>query len=74
MLISPSVPTSFVFPPPPEPAPALPERDLDDALAEVAAGLAYAHSRGVMHRDVKPSNCFVSPDGSVKVGDELTIS
>ena len=33
------------------------------------SGLEAALAGGVLHRDVKPSNCFVSPDGTVKVGD-----
>ncbi|MBL8856952.1 MAG: protein kinase [Planctomycetes bacterium] len=32
-------------------------------------GLEAAHSAGILHRDVKPSNCFVAEDGQVKVGD-----
>ncbi|MEM8996448.1 MAG: serine/threonine-protein kinase, partial [Acidobacteriota bacterium] len=40
-----------------------------DAMLDVVAGLEAAHAVGVLHRDVKPSNCFVDPDGSVKVGD-----
>jgi len=40
-----------------------------DAILDVIAGLEAAFAAGVLHRDVKPSNCFVSPDGSVKVGD-----
>jgi len=40
-----------------------------DAVLDVISGLEAAFAAGVLHRDVKPSNCFVSPDGSVKVGD-----
>jgi len=40
-----------------------------DAMLDVISGLEAALAGGVLHRDVKPSNCFVSPDGSVKVGD-----
>lgn len=36
--------------------------DLIDGLAEV-------HRLGMIHRDVKPSNCFLTADGRVKVGD-----
>jgi serine/threonine protein kinase len=38
-------------------------------ILDVIDGLQEAHRLGVIHRDVKPSNCFVLPDGRVKVGD-----
>ncbi len=38
-------------------------------LAQVASGLACAHSRGIIHRDVKPSNVRVLENGRVKVMD-----
>ncbi len=47
----------------------LPVKEAVDAILEVISGLESAFANGVLHRDVKPSNCFVSPDGSVKVGD-----
>lgn len=46
--------------------------DLDTALnvlAQVARGLAAAHAVGVVHRDVKPSNILVQPDGVARVTD-----
>lgn len=36
---------------------------------DVVDGLEAAHRAGVIHRDVKPSNCFVTPEGQVKIGD-----
>ena len=44
------------------------ERKLDITI-EVLAGLHFAHQRGVIHRDVKPSNIRVMPDGRVKIMD-----
>lgn len=40
-----------------------------DAILQVIAGLDASARAGILHRDVKPSNCFVDADGSVKVGD-----
>jgi len=36
---------------------------------EVAKGLAHAHSRGVVHRDLTPGNVFLCEDGQVKLLD-----
>jgi hypothetical protein len=45
---------------------------VEDSIAkilDVIEGLEEAHRNGVIHRDVKPSNCFLEPDGHVKIGD-----
>ncbi len=38
-------------------------------ILQVVAGLEAAAAAGILHRDVKPSNCFIDADGDVKVGD-----
>jgi eukaryotic-like serine/threonine-protein kinase len=38
-------------------------------LEQTAAGLAEAHRAGMVHRDVKPGNLLVTPDGAVKITD-----
>lgn len=38
-------------------------------MAEVCAGLQYSHQRGVVHRDIKPGNIMMTPDGQVKIAD-----
>lgn len=38
-------------------------------ITQIVRGLAHAHSRGIIHRDIKPQNIMVLRDGSVKVAD-----
>ncbi|WP_198950489.1 serine/threonine-protein kinase, partial [Kineosporia sp. A_224] len=40
-----------------------------DIVAQSARALHAAHERGVVHRDVKPANLLVTPDGTLKVTD-----
>jgi eukaryotic-like serine/threonine-protein kinase len=47
----------------------LPIGEAVDAVLQIIEGLEAAQRVGILHRDVKPSNCYVGEDGAVKVGD-----
>jgi tetratricopeptide (TPR) repeat protein/predicted Ser/Thr protein kinase len=47
----------------------LPVREVFEIMFSVADGLACAHERGVVHRDVKPANIVITNDGFVKIID-----
>lgn len=48
---------------------ALPVEEAVRIIAEVCEGLAYAHSQGVVHCDLKPANIMFGADGVAKVAD-----
>ena len=48
---------------------ALPADEAAGIAVQIARGLAAAHSRDIIHRDVKPGNVILLPDGSVRLLD-----
>ncbi len=48
---------------------ALPLRKVLEIGGQIAEGLATAHARGLVHRDLKPQNVMVTPEGRVKILD-----
>jgi serine/threonine-protein kinase len=47
----------------------LPPAEAVEIARQVAEGLAYAHERGVVHRDIKPGNIMLNKRGQVKIMD-----
>jgi serine/threonine protein kinase len=47
----------------------VPPEDVLRVLRGVAAALDHAHENGVVHRDVKPANILIGPDGRAKLAD-----
>src|SRR5437867_43857 len=48
---------------------ALSQRKAIDYGLQIARGLAAAHEKGIVHRDIKPGNVFVTNDGRIKILD-----
>jgi tetratricopeptide (TPR) repeat protein len=49
--------------------PVRPWREVVPVLIEIARGLAAVHAAGVTHRDIKPDNIIIGPDGRARLGD-----
>lgn len=49
--------------------PKLDEARVWKVLAELSHGLAFIHSNGVIHLDLKPANVFITAEGQFKIGD-----
>ncbi len=47
----------------------LPVAETVAILTQVLSGLGYAHARALIHRDIKPQNIMLTPDGTAKVTD-----
>jgi predicted Ser/Thr protein kinase len=47
----------------------LPVAQACDYVRQAALGLQHAHERGMVHRDIKPHNLMLTPDGQVKILD-----
>ncbi|HEX6515984.1 MAG TPA: protein kinase [Nocardioidaceae bacterium] len=47
----------------------MPPSTAADLIAQAADGIAAAHALGIVHRDVKPGNLLVTPEGQVKITD-----
>lgn len=47
----------------------LSEEKVLDIIAQTARALSAAHSRGLIHRDIKPGNLLITPEGKVKITD-----
>ncbi len=51
------------------PSKKLPENEVRNLADQIAIGLSYAHSKKIIHKDIKPQNILLSKNGKVKIMD-----
>ena len=47
----------------------LPENEIWNFFIQISLGLAYIHSKKILHRDLKPMNIFLTKKNEIKIGD-----
>ncbi|VDO16032.1 unnamed protein product [Rodentolepis nana] len=45
------------------------ENHIKVIITQICRGLSYIHRSGIIHRDMKPSNILIGPDGNIKIAD-----
>ena len=48
---------------------AIPVAEAVSYMLQLTSALFYAHQHNIIHRDIKPQNIYVMPDGTIKLGD-----
>lgn len=48
---------------------AIPIAEAVSYMTQLTSALFYAHQHGIIHRDIKPQNIYIMPDGTIKLGD-----
>ena len=48
---------------------AIPVQEAVSYMLQLTSALYYAHQHNIIHRDIKPQNIYVMPDGTIKLGD-----